>query len=117
MPTDTPETDALIERANDLAFAQEAWAAMCKHARNLERQRTSLRGQLSLANHHARGRWGDYERALDDRDHYRAALEKIAAMEDACPDDLSAKQAREALANTKVTQMHSEDGASNPPSA
>lgn len=40
--------------------------------RNLKRENTHLRGEVSLANHHARGRWGDYERALSERDELRA---------------------------------------------
>jgi hypothetical protein len=49
MPTDTPKTDAIVERADNLAFAREAWAVMCDHARQLERECASLRGRLSLA--------------------------------------------------------------------
>lgn len=44
----------------------------------MEKEIASLRGQLSLANHHARGRWGDYERALSERDEYRVAIGKAA---------------------------------------
>lgn len=39
-----------------------------------------------------------YWRLLAENDIMRTALEKIAAMADVCPDDLSAKQARAALA-------------------
>jgi DNA repair exonuclease SbcCD ATPase subunit len=37
----------------------------------------NLRGELSLAKHHANGRWGDYERALAERDELREKLERM----------------------------------------
>ena len=42
MPTDTPKTDAIIQKADDLAFAREAWDVLCKHARELERENARL---------------------------------------------------------------------------
>lgn len=60
------ETDDLTdEQFAEMVKAQCSPAA--KRIAELEREIASLRGQLSLANHHARGRWGDYERAMEDK--------------------------------------------------